>query len=832
MQFIGEHAFLQILGKLAIYISFTASILALYAYWKAQNTSSDFLISKSFRNLGRYSFYTQAFCIVGIFSILFYALATHKYEFYYVFNHSSNNLEPKYLLSCFWEGMEGSFLLWSFWNSVLGIIITRTAKEWEVPVMIVFAATQIITASFTLGIYIGDLKIGSNPFTLLRHELSAPIFSQANYLAQIKDGNGLNALLQNYWMVIHPPILFLGFSSVLVPFAYATASLINGKVTEWIKPVLPWALFSTGVLGLGIMMGAMWAYESLTFGGFWAWDPVENASMVPWLVAVAGVHTALVYKSTGRSLLSTYIFMTLAYVLVLYSSFLTKSGILQNSSVHAFTDKGATVFYHLLLKVILYLGFPTYLIIRNFKKIPIIKKEEHISAREFWMFMGSLLFFISALVIIIQTSWPALSNSLTENNTAMGENQEYQYNKIQIWVALFAALFTAIAQYLKYKETSKTFFYKKIMGPTIAAVVISILISAFGGITFFKHGAGFLVAIHAAIFAAVYTTVANASYLFIALKGKLKNAGGSIAHVGFGLLLLGILIASAKKTVVSYDTTLLSQTIIKENPNEKAEENITLVKSLKVPIGKNIFAKGNNIFNNDTLAGHKYVVSYTGKYSENNKTFFNIDFNNIKTGEKFTLKPDVIENNKGNEGVSPNPDAKHYWNKDLFVYLTFISEPDATKDTSQFKNVEFSKGDSTFYSKGTIILEGTTIDKINSDSIKLGFIVTANLKIIDSSGQSYMAKPKFEVRNETIFSTADSIIPQNLAFKFINILPEKNKFVIGIKESTAITDFVTAKIYEFPFINAVWIGTLLIVIGFLLSAFQRAKQLWLKRKVV
>ena len=829
MNFIGEHVALQIFGKLAIYISFTASILSLYGYWRAKNYSNNFKNDDGFKKLGRYAFYVQALCIVGIFALLFYCLATHKYEFFYVYNHSSNNLEPKYLLSCFWEGMEGSFLLWSFWNSVLGIIITRVSKTWEVPVMMVFAFTQIITASFTLGIYIGDVKIGSNPFTLLRNELAAPIFNSANYLAQIKDGNGLNALLQNYWMVIHPPILFLGFSSVLVPFAYAVGSLLNGRTTEWVKPVLPWALFSTGILGLGIMMGAMWAYESLTFGGFWAWDPVENASMVPWLVAVSGVHTAVIYKSTGRSLMSTYVFTILAYVLVLYSSFLTKSGILQNSSVHAFTDKGATVFYHLLLKVILYLGIPTYLLVRHYKKIPIVKKEEHISAREFWMYVGSVLFFVSALIIIAQTSWPALSNSLTNSNTAMGENQEYQYNKIQIWVALFAGLFTAVTQYLKYKATNKKVIIKKLLWPTLAAFLIAVCISIFGGITFYKHGAGFLITIHLAIFAAVYTVVANASYIFLGIKGKFKNAGGSIAHVGFGLLLLGILIASAKKTVVSYDTTLLSQTIIKENPNEKAEENITLVKGMKVPIGKNIFEKGNKIFNKDTLAGHKYVVSYNGKYNQDNKTFFNIAFDNIKTGEKFTLKPDVIQNNKGSEGVSPNPDARHYWNKDLFVYLTFISEPDATKDTSQYKNIELAIGDSTVFSKGKIILESVDKLKGDMDSGRINFTITAKIKVINNDGQGYTASPKFEVKNETVFAQPDSIVQQNLAFKFITIIPEKNKFVIGVKESTAITDFVTAKIYEFPFINAVWAGTVLIVFGFLLSAFKRAKQLVVKQ---
>ena len=159
-------------------------------------------------------------------------------------------------------------------------------------------------------------------------------------MSSIKDGNDLNPLLQNYWMVIHPPVLFMGFASTIVPFAFAIAGLWKKKFGEWTKPALPWALFSAAVFGVGIMMGAMWAYESLTFGGYWAWDPVENASLVPWLILVSGIHTLLIYKHTGHSLRATHIFFILVFGFILYSTFLTRTGILGDTSVHAFTDLG------------------------------------------------------------------------------------------------------------------------------------------------------------------------------------------------------------------------------------------------------------------------------------------------------------------------------------------------------------------------------------------------------------------------------------------------------------------------------------------------------------
>ena len=208
-----------------------------------------------------------------------------------------------------------------------------------------------------------------------------PIFSRADYLSLVTDGNDLNPLLQNYWMVIHPPVLFLGFASVLIPFAFAIAGLWTKDYKGWTKPALPWALFSGGVFSLGIMMGAAWAYESLNFGGFWAWDPVENASLVPWLVLVAGIHTLLIYKHTGNSLRSTFLFFILSFLLMLYSTYLTRSGDLQETSVHAFTGEGITAKQlRIFLAVFILPSF--ILFFRRYKHIPhIVKEEESIKPR-------------------------------------------------------------------------------------------------------------------------------------------------------------------------------------------------------------------------------------------------------------------------------------------------------------------------------------------------------------------------------------------------------------------------------------------------------------------
>ncbi|HPJ52373.1 MAG TPA: cytochrome c biogenesis protein CcsA, partial [Flavobacteriales bacterium] len=273
-------------------------------------------------------------------------LLNHWFEYDYVWKHSNRTMPLRYIFSCFWEGQEGSFLLWTFWHVVLGNILIWKARDWEAPVMTVFALVQAFLATMLLGVYFGEVRIGSSPFLLIRQlpeNIGLPWTALPNYLERIPqfaDGRGLNPLLQNYWMTIHPPTLFLGFAATLVPFAYAIAGLWKGRLRDWMAPALPWTFFGVMVLGTGILMGGAWAYEALSFGGFWAWDPVENASLVPWLTLVGAGHLMLVNKRKETSLFSAFGLTLITFLLVLYSTFLTRSGVLGDTSVHSFTGEG------------------------------------------------------------------------------------------------------------------------------------------------------------------------------------------------------------------------------------------------------------------------------------------------------------------------------------------------------------------------------------------------------------------------------------------------------------------------------------------------------------
>ena len=816
MNYIGEHLFPGQAGHFFSVLSLVASLLATIAYIRAGllQKSAD---QTSWIRLARVAFFVETVCVLLMFFSLYYIISHHLFEYKYAFTHSDKSLQVEYLLACFWEGQEGSFMLWSFWHCVLGWILIWKAKDWEAGVMTVLSFAQFCLATMIVGLYFFGTKVGSSPFVLSRNEGffdMAPMFKdfstgglRPDYLTLLKDGTGLNTLLQNYWMVIHPPILFLGFASTIVPFAFAFAGLWK-KDHSWTKPALPWASFSAAVLGTGVMMGAAWAYESLSFGGYWAWDPVENASLVPWLTLVAGLHTNLIYKNSGYSLKTTYFFYIISFTLVLYSTFLTRSGILGDTSVHAFTDLGMNV--QLLLFVLIFFIPAIFLYIRNYKSIPTIPKEEQTYSREFWLFIGSLVLFLAGIVIIAKTSTPVF-NKLFGTKIAPPEDAEFSYNQIQIFVVVVIGLLSAITQYLKYKDTPKAFFGKKIWIPTLIAVLISLAISIFGHISYDKKGPGFLFAIHLAIFAAVYTVVANASYIWLGLNGKLKAAGASVAHVGFGLVLVGILISSSKKAVLSWNTTGVSvlQKAEGKNPAGDPAENITLFKTVPTDMGTYMVT-----YEKDTLN------------QADRKRYFEIDFKAKNGGEGFKLYPDVIKQNKGNEGFSANPAAKHYWYKDIFVYITSFQENDR-KDTASFRSREARVGDTLFYGNGFIVLNKVSVNpeemKTKVKSEETGIFL--DMTVITKEGSRYPAKPGIALKGMELRNLNDTVRSQSLVISFIKVLDDKTgKLEIGIKESAAITDLITLKVYEFPMINVLWIGVLVMVIGFIMAILQRTRR--------
>ncbi len=847
MEYIGEHIWYGKVGNVFVILSLIFALISTISYFFATKENIE---AASWKRMARITFRLHSISVFGIVITLFFMLQNHYFEYEYVWHHSSKGMEMKYILSCFWEGQEGSFLLWSFWHVVIGLILQRTAKEWENHVMMTISLVQVFLATMLLGIFVYEKRIGSNPFTVLLRQhpdySSIPLFSNPNYLEKL-DGRGLNPLLQNYWMTIHPPTLFLGFALTAVPFAYALAGLMRKKYSEWIKPALPWTFFGVMILGIGVLMGGAWAYEALSFGGFWAWDPVENSSLVPWLTLVGTGHLMLINKSKGQSLFTTYLMAIVTFVLVLYSTFLTRSGILGESSVHAFTDLGMTgqlliyllfflflgiylllidkkfkIYYSLitatLVLLAIFIGHGAYFLMAGFAASIVFlvmsqmkffpkptEEEEGIWSREFWMFVGAIILLVASFQIMFYTSMPVW-NKLFDSNKAPATDVIAFYNSWQVPFAILVSLLIAVGQFFKYKNTDIKIFIKKIS----ASLLISIILSAV-----FMYILNYSQKVNALLlFTSLFAAIANADYFIRVLKGKIKSAGASIAHIGFALVLLGALISTSKKDFIS------------QNTSGKSVESL----------GKS-FSNNDNILlsQGDTLPMGKYFVSYIGKRKEGVNIYFDVDYfsknaNGAYTKE-FSLAPILQTNPK--MGNVAEPDTRHYLTFDVYTHVTYANLENMNESPSQnpdeyspAKIHELSKGDTAFSSNAIIIFDSLTTE-IDKEKYKLGendVAVNAHISVV-STNKKMETNPIYVIRNNMVEPIPSTINELGLQFVFEKINPETKKIELAIQEKKSnIKDFIVMQAMVFPFINILWIGCIIMGIGTFLAIWERIKK--------
>ena len=857
--FNNEHLAIGNFGHFAVVLSFVASLISTIAYALSVNRDS-----KSLMQLGKWMFFIHSFAVMAIFFSLFYIIHSHYFEYQYAYQHSSTELPVYYMISCFWEGQEGSFLLWMFWHAVLGCILIFKSGSWQAPVLTVVALAQVILGSMLLGFEIGDFKIGSSPFQLMREHnpeaLLIPVLDRlgkANYLEIYKDGNGLNPLLQNYWMVIHPPTLFFGFAATIVPFAFAFAGLWTKRLKEWMVPALPWALVAVMVLGTGIIMGGYWAYESLSFGGYWAWDPVENASLMPWLLLITATHMLLINKSTNKYPVLTFILTIFSFFMVLYATFLTRSGILGNASVHSFTDLGLSGQLVLLLFLFIFLTFSLsfkkrsmaslfffisfsaimVLALVDFKtNITVISvlgsivllgstiwfvrnlfslygtqiETDKLYSREFWMFVGSMVLLLSGFQVIIMTSIPVFNKLFEGSKASAGEAY---YNQVQIWFAIPIVILTAIGQYFKYKQSDVRKVLENIANSLLIAIAISI-------------GALFLFDIWEVQFlllviGSVYAMTGNIHYIVTALKGKIKVAGASLAHAGFGLMMLGILVSSVNKKVLSINTTgtgYFSETTAEGKADDNAKkgnkENILLAKNRPM-----------------TFADNTLKATFKGVEEIAPNKYFEVEYEVLdkagKTTDIFRLRPNTQNNPK--MGMVSNPDTRHYLTRDIFTHVTYESsmEQREDKEFDDFRTDTVKIGESFATADGNRQL---TLQKVNVINVKndASILHLQAEVVINSIGDTFMARPEFISEDKIRFKEA--IVDQaGVMVIFDRVIPDPENpqgmlFVLSSATRRPKMDYIILKAIEFPYINLLWLGTFVLIIGFVLAIIQRFKE--------
>ena len=816
IQFSGETLLPGKVGQFFIVLAFAASLLSTISYYFA--TTNKELADKSWQRLGRIGFLVNFFSVIAIGSTLFYLILNHYNEYYYVYSHSSKALPVYYIVSAFWEGQEGSFWLWAFWQSLLGTILIWKAKTWENGVMTVISFSQVFLTSMLLGVQIFGERIGSSPFILLRDAINlkeeAPVvFADAenykNYLKFITDGRGLNPLLQNYWMVIHPPTLFLGFASMIVPFAYVIAGLWQRKYREWVKPAMPWALFAVMILGTGIIMGSFWAYEALNFGGFWAWDPVENASLIPWLTLIGAVHVMIAFKNTGHAFFTSIALVLLSFVLVLYASFLTRSGILGETSVHAFTDLG--MFGHLVLYNVVFLIIPVVLIVSRWKELPITNKDEETYSREFWMFIGALVVTVACIQIIFSTSVPVFNKAFGTNFSPPIDAVKY-YNQWQAPFAVLITLISGFSQYLKYKRTDPRKFYSSLVSAILFALVITAGLVWVADI--YTNTMYIMIT-----FSCVFAVLSNAAILYQAFGGKAKLAGSAVAHIGFAFLILGALISAATNKPLSINANNFIP--VKDfEKTEKPGENIMLYKNEPKEMGK-------------------YTVTYVSDTTEAPNTIYTLNFKVLdketgKVKEDFNLHPHVQDNEK--MGLIASPDTKHYLTYDVYTHITSAAikqeshgDHEGHSDDENYKApriVKVSAGDTIHTSSGVVTVKALNNKPVAKDLVLAQGDYAVGLPLeINSAGKIYNAEPMFLIKGNNTFDFARKVEGLDLKFRFSRVLPDEKKVELQIFEKPQqAKDWVVFKAIEFPFINLYWAGTIVMVVGFLLSIFRRRKE--------
>ena len=830
------NTFVGQLGHFFVITSFVSALIAAWAYVKAANTND--LEAPSWRRFARGAFFVHGGLVLGVVATLFYIIYNNLFEYHYAWTHSSSSLPAYYMVSSFWEGQEGSFLLWIFWHVVLGFVLIYANRRttWEAPVMAVFALVQAFLASMILGIVVGDLKIGSSPFLLLRDVMEAPVFAMnPDYVPE--DGTGLNPLLQNYWMVIHPPTLFLGFATTLVPFAFCIAGLWKKRYESWVKPTLPWALFSAAVLGLGIIMGAIWAYETLNFGGYWNWDPVENAVYVPWLILVAAIHTLLIFKNNGTALRTSMVLVISMFVLILYSTFLTRSGILGDTSVHSFTDLGMSG--QLLLYMLFFMVGAIALAAVRWKEVPTSEKEASAYSREFWIFIGATTLCLMGFQVLVPTSIPVY-NAIVEglggiSNMAPPADQIEFYTKFQLWFAVAIALLSGTGQFFFWKKMDADRLKEAITIPFIITLLVSSAAILIGKIT---NPVYILL-----LTASIYSVVANTSVLIQLAKRKVKLIGGSVAHIGVAMMFIGILFSSGYSEVVSINHSgrlIFSEDVPqKENVenlflwvndsremldytltykgrrtevdgvpgyvNQKLlrfteDEHVAIARKDLVVEGKTYFAKGDSV----------------GIHPEN--TYHEILYTHQESGEEFTLYP-RSQVNEAMGGLLASPDIRHTAWKDLYTHVSAISN-DEEKKWSEPKEMPVKMGEQFFVNDYVATLHSIQrVDEVEGIDLQEGDLAVQATVVVAAENQEYALKPVYLIRDRMVGRVADTETELGARISLLTISPEDNTFTFGVE--TTQKDYIVLKAIEKPLINVLWIGTLLMLFGFGIAIYRR-----------
>lgn len=816
---------LGLIGKVLITLSFLSATASLFLYYQGAKNDDD-----SKLKIGNWLFGLKGLFLTAASAVLVYLLFTHQFQYYYVFNYTSLDLQAKYLWSAFYGGQEGSFMLWILFSWLFGFGLMRwTRAPYKAPVLFFLALTQVFLLSMILGWDLGILKLGASPFRTIAEEMPNAPFIQANPDFIPNDGTGLNDLLKSPWMMIHPPILFVGFSMMTIPYCFAMASLWKRKYNEWVGPALPWTLSANVSLLTAIFLGGYWAYVTLSFGGFWAWDPVENASLVPWLIGTAGIHTMIIQRKSSVAQKSSILFAILAYVAIVYETFLTRSGILADASVHSFVDLG--LYNQLLAFMLVITGVGLGMFFWRYKELPSQEKESQILSREFMTFTGAIMLLILGLVIILGTSSPIIGLLFNDNPTPP---EISFYNQWSMPIAMIMAVLTVIGQYLFWKKYNWESLSSALVYPLLVTSACTILTMIVGEV----RDPYYVLY----IFTAFFAVVGNAWVMVRLIIQKPKLIGGSVTHVGFGVLLIGILISSAyNKPMIDQTTEAYNERV--KNGEVKDEMGFTITEPVTM---LNLELKEPKIVNG------KYVVTYVGydlvNQNRPGQQTYKVLFEPIDGGKPFYMYPELYPmlatSTQDNVQWSVDPDVRTGLISDIYLYVagsSYVKQRNdiiarrANINTTATPEGEVPEKQTIRFSKGETVVVGgfemQFIDYAMEDTTALppntNIGVRAQVKLAHlASDQQYMLEPLFALYNEDgdtyVFAPEVELPNHDITFSFTKVYPESGEIdltITGLDEEYQ-DEWILIVAEEKPLISVVWLGTFLLMIGFSVSILR------------
>ncbi|HZY10615.1 MAG TPA: cytochrome c biogenesis protein CcsA [Bacteroidota bacterium] len=768
-------------GTYLIYFAFLCAVVSIVSNYITFKRKDDRYIQ-----LTRYSYHFATSGVMTFCALLIYLILTHQFQYTYVWNYSSTDLPLPLLISTFYAGQEGSFSLWALFTAVLGVFLMQYSarKQFESEVMLVWS----LVLSFLL-----LMLIVKNPFALiwdsfpndLIHSGEIPMgVSNFMWIDQARgiwaqfpsEGKGLNPLLQNYWMVIHPQILFIGFTSMAVPYTFALAGLLRRDYQGWVKIAKPWTVFGGMVLGTGIILGGYWAYETLGWGGYWGWDPVENSSLIPWLVCISSIHTMMAQRRSGTFVRTNFILSIMCFIMVLYSTFLTRSGVLGDTSVHSFVDAGMWAYWLLLGFMVFFGALGIGLLFRRMKEMPKIPVEHSIYSREFALFLGASTICFAAIFITIGTSSPIITNIIKGRAAAV---DIAFYVKTTLPLGIIIALLSGFGQLLWWGTSKARDFLKVLPVPFIASLLFTIVLFILGVRD---------VVIVIFTFASAFALFVNVVVGYRIFRGNTKYAGGAIAHIGVAMLFLGF-VSSAR-----YDD---KQTVSLEQ-------------------GKTV-----NILDD-------YELTYVGNHAIDDERFgFHVQVSHA--GSSFMMMP-TMHFSKFSNSTLRHPDVLNLYTKDFYISPLSVETVDKKKN-----NLTLLKGQ-----KKNILGLGITFIDFDFSDVQKGKMLeggTFNIGAVmevEKDGKRERIKPLMRSSNGAIDYIPAKSIHGDAEITIVKIQPNRenpsdSKVEISVQdkksgpsEPQAESLIIEASVK--PFINLVWMGTVTLIVGFVITIIRRVQE--------